>query len=258
MTQYQDWQNEAIEASIKPIQSQLDEMKALCESQNQYNVQTYFDLGKIIGDPRVVSVGTDLTIQRVNLYDVLAELTGRDVRYLHGARMFAAKFSEAQLIKLIEAKVPVTHVRHLVAVSDDSNRDRLIDAVIEQGWTVEELRDAKREVQGNKRPGSGRPRKVPKDLASGLSSFIKTTESAKNIFEQTLFCEAFDLPSEICSEPPDDLTEEMRDRVQHGIDLLRALVDLEQDYIERLAGALQRFDEVFTERERRQQQEAPV
>ena len=92
----------------------------------------------------------------------------------------------------------------------------------------------------------------PKSLRSGLKRAIDRGTRLNQEHEHALFCDEFDLATEIETGAPDEITQDASDQVDHLIHQYRILATTAPDILRRLERSRSRIDVVFTKREAEQ------
>jgi hypothetical protein len=124
---------------------------------------------------------------------------------------------------------------------------------MEDGLTAAALHEAILEKHGNRREGSGKQKKLPeppRSLTTGLKRAIDKVTRLNQEHEHALFCDEFDLATEIGTGAPDEITEDTSDQVDRLIEQYRVLAATAPDILQRLEQSRPRIGVVFEERRR--------
>lgn len=245
-----------VEHIFKNLIDVFQELKTLCVSQDANFVGLYYQIGKIIErEYEKIRVANDrCRIYGVDFFEEMGAILGRHPRTLWDCRRFFLAYDEQQLEELLACRVNWSHVRPLIKLESEEERQKLAQRIAREHLTADEL-DAivfkfRRSEEEGKR--KGKEAKVPANLKAAISKLNSWVQTSQNRVLDLLFGERYNLPSEIVSEPPDELTVEQRDEVEHAIEQLELVAEKAKAGASKLREVLPRFDVVFEERKKRE------
>lgn len=245
-----------VEHIFKNLIDVFQELKTLCVSQDANVVEQCYQIGKIIEREyeRLRTANDHCRIHQVDFFEEMGAILGRHPRTLWDCRRFFLAYDEEQLEELLACRVNWSHVRTLITIKSEEERQKLAQRIAREPLTADEL-DAivfkfrKSEAAGNRK---GKQAKVPANLKAGIRKLNSWVQTSQNRVLDLLFGERYNLPSVIESEPPDELTVEQRGEVEHAIEQLEFVAEKAKAGASKLREVLPRFDVVFEERKKRE------
>lgn len=229
------------------VQAVVDPIKAITDQQDMDNLRSFHAVGMILADFDTQTLGMILRNHRENLFEAICQQVARSPANLRDAMLFAQDFSAEQLQELVDHQITVVHIRELLSAPRE-RREEMLQEMLARRWTLKKLCEETKRARAPK-PGSVRPRGRPTTLKAGLNLLAKATTYASKDFAERLFGDDFDLPTAIRDEPPDSLTQELRDGCALEVKRLEDLGQSILDNASRLKEALPWFDRVFAARQ---------
>lgn len=245
------------EQSLRPIAGTIREIKAVEARAATACMKARHEIGKLlIRDFDKIGTAQQLCIvNRLEFWETLAKRVGLHSRVLRHCMQFADEYDEAEVDRMVAQGVTWSHVVQVLTLRTDGEREAFLRRVMEDGLTAAALHEAILEKHGNRREGSGKQRKLPeppRSLTTGLKRAIDKVSRLNDEHEHALFCDEFDLATEIETGPADGLTEDTSDQVDRLIDQYRILAATTADILRRLEQSRPRIDVVFKKREAEQ------
>jgi len=243
------------ENPLAPLDGTICEIKAAQGRIDSACLAARHAIGMVLNrDYSKIDTAKQLCItSRLDFWETLEKRVGINSRILRQCMAFAKMYDESDVDRLIEQRVTWTHVVHLLNLPSDGAREAFLRRVAEEGLTAADLQREIDEKYGNRRPGSGKqqkPPEPPKSLSSGLKRALEKVSRLNAEHEHALFAQDFDLAERIQCEPPDEITEEIRDQLDRLIREYRVLATTAPDNLRRLEQSRPRIDRVFAEREK--------
>jgi len=209
--------------------------------------------GVIVGHHRlgqlVLEAESMITARRhaYPIVDRLAADIGISSRLLRLCAQFANTVNAGTLEKIYESGMCWDHLRVLMNQGELAALEEWMQQVKKRGLSASSLEE---ELRGGKLPsrrGSGRKACKPSSALAGLTQLHKQMTSTGNRFD-ALFSSEFDLADSLKEIPPDELTEEIRDSIDHATSLLQQLAKIAQVHAAALEEASSWMENVFEAR----------
>ena len=170
-----DWLKAQPRQERRGLRDSLTKLQRLYRNKPKGDFTWWHDVGALVAElaPKGGRYGK-------NVMELLAQRLEPDRKpaaplyFLCKARDFAAKFNPEEASDLTEARLangkPLSenHVKALLSVEDDTQRQRFLDKCLKGSWSVRYLRERIQDAKGRKRSGPGRPL-VPKRQSAGVA-----------------------------------------------------------------------------------------
>ena len=130
-----------------------------------------------------------------------------------------------------------------------AKRQQLIDDLAEKRITVAEFEQRVRGIKAAKPRGPGRAPAVPHSLLQAFDKLQALSKTYLNNFQQVLFGEKFDIPSQLQASADAHLDDRLREAITGSADQLGELERAVQAARTRLAAELKRLDEARVRQE---------
>jgi hypothetical protein len=230
-------------ATLKPAFAKLH---ALIVKQVHSELSYYFDIGMVVQGLEDQQVADNKRGGITAMIEALAKALDVNSRMLFDAKKLVSTYTAEECDALIrQGQIRWGHLRHLVQVDNKSVRQKLTDRVVDENLTVDELVRAMPGIAETKPRGPGRSPKSPRDIANALAATISTANALNNRFENAIFCEAFDLPSQIQDTPPDQVTQEMRTQIEEAAAAMETVSATATMNAKRLRDAMAHFAKII-------------
>lgn len=240
---------------LEKLRPTLEEIAQTTQDIHRACLLGFHRIGRIlIRDQEEIS-GLDPTCRTFQLsgstLEVVAAEVGIAAPTLSKCKRFAQLYDRSTIDSLTTRKITWSHMRLLLAVPTEPQRDHLIQRISEEHLTADELGRAIQKQFGNRKPGAGRTARPPASLNKALSILTDGLARSRRLTFERLFSEIddnYDLPTDIRNQPPDELTQQQLDELAKSIVELQELSETAQQVSQRLQETLPYFNRVFADR----------
>lgn len=205
------------------------------------NLVCLYQAGEIIRACEDGDVVLRKPFRKMTCIAALAKALGKPERLLSDTCKLVTQFSREEYGDLIRQEpISWSHVRELLNVENRELRQELIQRVVAENLSADDLVGAILETRGWKpKPrGPGRSPKPPRNILHGLEKTISLSHAYCNAFEKALFSEAYDLPTQIQDAAPDTRTVAMRTEIEATITALVNVAAAANEKAQALRGVL--------------------
>jgi len=151
----------------------------------------------------------------------LADAVGVDKRTFSDCKRVARDYTREEYQKLISKPwVTWPHVVHLLNAKGKTLRRKMEEKVISEGWSAKQLQAEIRALQGNRRPGTGRPLNAPNNLNEAFFKLQADTSKLTRSIEEVWFGPRFSITVELDKCPADEVDSEIRSQIDESIIVL--------------------------------------
>ena len=231
---------------LRQIRSELSSLLAKQMQTIKKHLLFYYQIGLVVAKCRESLAAPAGDLSRTQQIGLLAESLKTNYHDLYASLRLVKLYSEEQYAALISNQfLTWSHVKHLIAVESQEERARLVALVVENHLSVNQLADEIIPPKPKLPRGPGRKPHVPRSLSKGLQRAIDVAKLYSNVFDNALFSDVYDIPSEIENVPPDELTVNVREKVASVVDWLAKVSDGSAKHMSRVKQALERIDKVI-------------
>lgn len=230
---------ESVKRLPPELRSTYEALYALVDKHAQLLLFYYYEVGlhikRLFDDEHVLHP----TRRRSTKIEMLADALNVSSRTLYDSKKLVDAFTPEQYIDLI-SRQPISwaHVCHLLQVSSVKRRQELIERVVAENWSADELGYEIADISKKKPRGPGRDPKPPRNIAQGLHKTIHLSKSYYNVVFKALLSDAFDLPTQIQDLAPDKVTSEMRQQIEQAVAALQKVQTIAEESARHLLASL--------------------
>ena len=200
------------------IQPAIKKLAPICDEQRRRSFEWHYEAGEVVRE-RYEALKQD----RANMYGerffyrLARDLNkpGVDAQLLGACYKLVKRYNWKEYREFIRhPEISPTHVLQLVSIPDAKIRENLFKKVITDKLTTKQLFvEAYQQLGVRRKPGAGRPLKVPKKIEGALTHFETQIEQFVKLSDQVWFGDQYNIISEIKELPATELTEELRTRL---------------------------------------------
>lgn len=203
------------------LRKKYEQLAVIFGTLSESLLNSYYQVGLVVKDLRDDAFIKHPNQRRMATMEALAEALKVSPRLLYDTKKLVETFTSQQYAELItQRQISWVHITHLMQVDSGDRRQQLIERVVAEELTAEELAYEIGGVLKKKRRGSGRKPKPPRNVPHALQKTIGLSNSYFKILGEALFGDAYHLPSEIVNLPPDKVSAEIRRQIEQAIVVL--------------------------------------
>ena len=212
------------------IESVVQKLAPICDDFRKHSFTWHYDLGKAVREKH-----DELQEQRTSMYGtrffnrLALELKRPNVtgRLLANCYRLVKRYSEEEYLRYVQQpEVSPTHLLMLANIEDRDLRDELIQKVIDEELTTQQLQTALKEKFGLRHKGKpGRPLMIPKNVKAGITHLAAQADKYIRLDHDCWFGNRFDLAHEIKYVPADKLTDELKDQLSGALEKCERLAE---------------------------------
>ena len=221
------------------LRDKYERLDALFRRQSRSCLDFYYQVGLVVKDIRDDDFVTHPTCRRMATMSALANSLKVSSRLLYQARKLVETFTPQQYAELTARRqISWGHITQLIQVDPEDRRQQLIERVVAEELTAEELVYEIGGASKKKPRGPGRKPKPPRNVPHALQKTIGFSNSYLKFLREALFGDAYHLPSEIVNLPPDKMSPEIRRQLEQAIVVLDNCCQFVHESIDDLRKAL--------------------
>jgi hypothetical protein len=241
----EDFDEEELEPAVTELKPKFTEERSRLRSERQRTLQWHYDIGTIVGKHYAV-VQREREKHNQSMYGerffdrLTALIPDVPTHLLHKCYRLATVYNPKAFRELIKHEVITpSHALQLAALSDAKDRAHFQAKVIAEGLTYKQLYDAIKQKFGVRRkPGAGRPMKVPRDVTKALIHLNAQADNFIHCNERVWFGAQFDIIESLTDLPSSLLSDQFKKQLTAAAETCEKLAELANTDAERLREAL--------------------
>jgi hypothetical protein len=241
----EDFQEEELTPAITELKPMFTEQRSRLRSERQRTLRWHYDIGKIVAkhfadvkrerDKHKQSMYGERFFDRLteNLLGVPPQLLAKCFRLVQAYNPKAF----AELAK--HDAITPSHALQLAALGDARDRAHFQEKVIDERLTCKQLFDAiKRKFGVRRKPGAGRPMKVPSSVNKALIHLRTQADNFIHCNEQVWFGEQFDIVESVSDLPTTLFSDQFKEQLSETAETCERLAQLAEADAKKLREAI--------------------
>jgi hypothetical protein len=216
----EDFDEEELSPAVTELKPKFTEERSRLRSERQRTLRWHYDIGTIVAkyfnDVKQEREKHGQSMYGERFFDRLTEMMPRvPPQLLHKCYRLATIYSSKAFAELIKHDVITpSHAMLLAGFSDPEERARFQAKAIDEGLTCQQRYDAiKTEFGVRRKPGAGRPMKVPRDVTKALIHLNAQADNFIRWNDQIWFGEQFDIIESVADVPVDLLNDKFKEQL---------------------------------------------
>jgi len=245
----EDFEEEELAPAVTELKPKFTEERSRLRSERQRTLQWHYDIGAIVAkhyaDVQCEREKHNQKMYGERFFDRLTELIP-DVptHLLHKCYRLSMVYNPKSFGELIKHDaITPSHALQLAALGDPKDRAEFQAKVIAERLTYKQLYDAIKQKFGVRRkPGAGRPMKVPRDVTKALIHLNAQADNFIHCNERVWFGKQFDIMESLTDVPTAMLDEKFKDQLTEAAEICEKLARLAEENAQKLRKALSQVE----------------
>lgn len=245
----EDFEEEELAPAVAELKPKFNEEHSRLRSERQRTLQWHYDIGTIVAkhyaDVQRERAKCNQKMYGERFFDRLTEMIP-DVppQLLHKCYRLATVYTPKAFRELTKHDVITpSHALQLAALGDPKDRAYFEAKVIEERLTYKELVDAiKRKFGVRRKPGAGRPMKVPRNVTKALIHLSEQSTAYRHLHEKIWFGEKFNIAEKVPDLPSSLLSDELREQLGDALNACESLASVAEAEAKELRGVIALVD----------------